>query len=64
MQKIDVPKLIKEVEKRPTLWDMAIKEYSDRVLRKECWQEITALFAKENMTAEEREELGKWKVML
>ncbi len=59
MPKIESEKLISEVEKRPALWDMRTKEYSDRIVKKQCWKEIGDLFATEEMTVAQRNELGK-----
>ncbi|CAH2006820.1 unnamed protein product [Acanthoscelides obtectus] len=41
--KIDTEKLISEVENRPSLWDLRKKEYSDRVMRRKCWEELAQL---------------------
>ncbi|CAH1995116.1 unnamed protein product [Acanthoscelides obtectus] len=64
--KIDIEKLICEVENQPPLWDIRKKEYSDRVMRRKCWEELVNLFAKENNTIDENKQLGnelhkKWK---
>jgi hypothetical protein len=38
----DVEKLICEVEKRPPLYNIALKDYSNRDLKAKCWTEICA----------------------
>ncbi|XP_069830314.1 uncharacterized protein [Dendropsophus ebraccatus] len=40
---IDVPRLIAEVRSRPHLWDLTVRGYHDRVLRRETWESIAAL---------------------
>lgn len=59
-EKFDIEKLISEIEKRPALWDMREKQYSDRVIRRKCWEEIVDLFANENSTIDEKRKLGKY----
>lgn len=59
MDKINVEQLINEVHMRPALWDMKLSDYSDRLKRKLCWEEISDIFATEDMTEKERKELGK-----
>ncbi|KAJ8713791.1 hypothetical protein PYW08_007411 [Mythimna loreyi] len=39
-----VKRLITEIESRPVIWDSRIKEYSDRSLKKEAWEELCAAF--------------------
>ncbi|XP_037931079.1 uncharacterized protein LOC119665896 [Teleopsis dalmanni] len=65
-KKINIKKLIKEVEVRPALWNMNKKEYSDKVKRKECWEQIAAIFSDPVMTTDEKKKLEellhkKWK---
>jgi len=38
----DVEKLICEVEKRPPLYNITLKDYSNRELKAKCWTEICA----------------------
>lgn len=40
MESVDIIKLIKEIEKRPEIWNTHSKEYSDRNRRKEAWFDI------------------------
>lgn len=55
---IDIERLIIEVHDRPALWDMSQKDYSDRVKRKQNWDEITDIFGS-GITLEDRKQLGK-----
>ena len=41
---IDNVKFIEEIEKRPAIWDMSRKSYSDLNIKKREWQEIIELF--------------------
>ena len=38
----DVEKLICEVEKTPPLYNITLKDYSNRELKAKCWAEICA----------------------
>ncbi|XP_071056911.1 uncharacterized protein [Onthophagus taurus] len=60
---IDIEKLIVEIQNRPALWDMKTKEYSDRVKRNECWEELVNVFADQNMTIDAKKQLGKFKYL-
>ncbi|XP_055641473.1 uncharacterized protein LOC129778538 isoform X2 [Toxorhynchites rutilus septentrionalis] len=65
-RKIDARKLIREVEKRPALWAMKSTDYSTRIHRRRCWEEISIILGGEKMTATERFRLEiilqkKWK---
>lgn len=40
---IDSEQLIKEVEKRPALYNKQLKEYSDRSIREKMWGEVCLL---------------------
>lgn len=40
---IDNEFLIKEIEKRPALYNKQLKEYSDRNLKEKLWAEVSAL---------------------
>ena len=43
MSAIDSEQLIKEVEKRPALYNIQLKEYSDRNIREKMWGEVCSL---------------------
>ena len=59
MDKFDVEQLIREIQLRPILWDMKLPDYTDRIKRRQCWEEITNIFAHEEMKVDERKHLGK-----
>nr|CAI5869759.1 unnamed protein product [Callosobruchus analis] len=63
-QRIDIGKLIREVQNRPALWNTGNRAYNDRAVRKECWEEIVYLFAKPDSTAEERRDLCKYRILV
>ena len=44
MESFDTELFIQEVEKRPTLYNIKLKEYSNKILKKELWTEICQLF--------------------
>lgn len=57
--KFNPEQLIREVERRPILWDVKIPEYMDREKRAQCWKEITEVFADESMSDDDKRKLGK-----
>ncbi|GBM81912.1 hypothetical protein AVEN_138579-1 [Araneus ventricosus] len=63
----DVKIFIAEVESRPAIWDTSSRLYSDKQVKKECWDELVDIFInKENPSEEERNEYcrilqRKWK---
>lgn len=58
MENLDVEKLINEIHLRPAIWDMRLEEYSDKIKRKRCWEEVTETFIDENATLEQKKEAG------
>lgn len=57
---LDVEKLICEVQNRPALWDMTDGQYSDRIKRKQCWDEITEIFCKgKDVSLNDKKKLGR-----
>lgn len=57
-----VENLIAEVEKRPALYNKALKEYSDVNIKKKLWDEVCAIVvpAWGEMDAEDRRKQGKF----
>lgn len=39
---LDTDRIIVEVEKRPALYDKALKDYSDRNIKEKLWTEVCA----------------------
>lgn len=58
---IDAELLIREVEKRPALYNKELREYSDRNLKEKLWAEVCIqLFPNWNeLSAKEKKNLGK-----
>ena len=56
---MEVIKLISEIQDRPPIWDMTHKDYSDRVKRNKCWEDITNVFAGKDMPIDEKKKRGK-----
>lgn len=56
----DTEKLIVEVEKRPALYDVLSKEYSNRNVKAQCWMEVGAAVHDnwEEMTTEMKDTAG------
>ncbi|KAG8277656.1 hypothetical protein J6590_037799 [Homalodisca vitripennis] len=66
----DTEKFILEVEKRPPLYDVQSKEYSNRNVKAQCWMEVGAAVHDnwEEMTPQMKDEAGKdmmkkWKTL-
>jgi hypothetical protein len=56
----DSEKFIIEIENRPAIWNSACPEYSNRDLKKKCWEELTNIFSCEDNTLQEKKEIGKY----
>lgn len=54
MDNFDKEAFIDEVEKRPVIWDTDCPEYSDRILKKKAWEELTEIFADPNYSKEKK----------
>lgn len=57
-----VKRLINEVQCRPAIWDSRIKEYSDRALKREAWDELCTVFVPHfhDASAAEKNGIGKY----
>jgi len=53
----DSEKFIIEIENRPAIWNSACPEYSNRDLKKKCWEELTNIFSCEDNTLQEKKKL-------
>jgi hypothetical protein len=38
---------IDEIEKRPSIWDMARRNYSNKIIKRNAWEEIVLVFSEE-----------------
>lgn len=56
---IDTEQFIIEIESRQALWDTSSQDYSDRDLKKKCWEDIVYLFGGGELTEGEKKVLGK-----
>lgn len=58
---MDIELFITEIQNRPVIWDQTKREYSDRNLKKQAWEEVCNVFI-ENFaakTVKEKNEAGK-----
>lgn len=60
MANLDTEKLINLIHVRPAIWDMRSEEYSNKLIKKRSWEEITAAFINEDATLEEKREMGNY----
>ena len=58
-EQFDTELFILEIVERPALWNSALKEYSDKNVRKATWEEILQKFGGEELNVEDRQKLGK-----
>ncbi|GBM80376.1 hypothetical protein AVEN_166518-1 [Araneus ventricosus] len=63
---IDTNLLIKEVEHRPVIWDVKLADYSNKLARRRCWEELTEIFSPAKVSEKEKKALNellqkKWK---
>jgi hypothetical protein len=54
-EQFDTELFILEIEERPALWNNALKEYSDKTVRKSMWEEIVQKFGGEELDVEEKQ---------
>ncbi|KAJ8720506.1 hypothetical protein PYW08_005971 [Mythimna loreyi] len=55
----DTELFILEIKERPAIWDSNCADYSDRNNKLKCWEEVIDIYAKEDDTEEDKQELGK-----
>ena len=41
----DTEQFIIEIEDRPAIWDVRLKEYSNKTLKAKAWEELCSIFA-------------------
>ncbi|CAH2000780.1 unnamed protein product [Acanthoscelides obtectus] len=66
MDNFDTEKFIIDIQNRPSIWDSSSADYSNRDLKKKCWEEIVDLYGGEGQTVEQKKDLGlvlqkRWK---
>jgi hypothetical protein len=59
MDNFDTERFIIEIQSRPSIWDNNSSDYSDRDLKKKCWEEVVDLFGGQEQTVEQKKSLGK-----
>ncbi|XP_072375515.1 uncharacterized protein [Diabrotica undecimpunctata] len=65
-EEFNTDKFIDEIQKRPAIWDMTNSEYSNKIIKKNAWEEIVLIFCHNEDTDEKKKILGtslqkKWK---
>jgi len=56
----DSEKFIIEIENRPAIWkNSACSEYSNRDVKRKCWEELTDIFTTDDNTGQEKKEIGE-----
>ncbi|XP_050299907.1 uncharacterized protein LOC126744879 [Anthonomus grandis grandis] len=65
-REFNIEKLITEVQLRPAIWDMRDDNYSNRIKKKQAWEEVTTEFLSAAASVEEKKIIGpmlqkKWK---
>ncbi|XP_026736327.1 uncharacterized protein LOC113499922 [Trichoplusia ni] len=66
MDNFDTERFIIEIKSRPSIWDNSSSDYSDRDLKKKCWEEVVDLFGEQEQTVEQKKSFGlvlqkRWK---
>ena len=61
MESFDTELFIQDVKKRPALYNIKLKEYSNKILKKELWTEICQLFIENwsRLSDKDKSEKGK-----
>jgi hypothetical protein len=42
---IEIDTLIREIEKRPAIWDMKTHEHLNRTMKRRSWEELVLIFS-------------------
>ena len=64
MDAFDTERFIVEIENRPALWATSSVQYSNRNLKKRCWEEVVDIFGGNELTIQGKKDLGKFCVIL
>lgn len=56
----DSEKFILEIENRPAIWNSACSDYSNRDIKKKCWEELIDKFSCKYNTVQEKNEIGEY----
>lgn len=60
MENLDCEKLIDLIHIRPAIWDMRSEDYSNKIVKKRCWEEITNEFIAEDATQDAKREIDNY----
>lgn len=56
----DTEKFIVEIQQREAIWNCEGAVYKNRDLKRKQWEELVDIFGKEEMTKEEKKNIGKY----
>jgi len=54
MEEFNTEFFIDEIEKRPSIWDMTSRDYSNKIIKRNAWKEIVLIFSEEGCTEEKK----------
>jgi len=60
MEEFNTEFFIDEIEKRPSIWDMTSRDYSNKIIKRNAWEEIVLIFSEEGCTEEKKKVLGMY----
>ena len=64
MEEFNTEFFIDEIEKRPSIWDMTSRDYSNKIIKRNAWEEIVLIFSEEGCTEEKKKVLGMYYFIL
>lgn len=44
----------------PSIWDMTSRDYSNKIIKRNAWEEIVLIFSEEGFTEEKKKVLGMY----
>lgn len=54
----DTELFIDEVEKRPAIWDMTSREYSNKISKRRAWEELSVIFCAADDNDDKKKVIG------
>lgn len=63
MEEFNIEFFIDEIEKRPSIWDMTSRDYSNKIIKRNAGEEIVLIFSK-GCTEEKKKVLGMYYFIL
>jgi len=64
MEEFNTEFFIDEIEKRPSIWDMTSRDYLNKIIKRNAWEEIVLIFSEEGCTEEKKKVLGMYYFIL